>query len=114
MRMTLLEREELELEIEIGADVTVEMAQGLVARLRFAGSADQRITLAARDFLGAGVDPLLALLDGEGVPLAGDDDGGGELDALISGFELPEDGVYTALLSHANGGYEGKIRISLR
>ena len=113
-RMTLLERETLELDIEFGEDVTVEMAQGLVARLRFAAEAGQQVTIAARDYLGAGVDPLLALLGVDGRPLTGDDSGGGELDALILGYELPAAGVYTALLSHANGGYEGKIRVSLR
>lgn len=113
-RMTLLERETIEQQLEFGERVTVEMAQGLVARLRFAGEAGQRVTIAARDNLGGGVDPLLALLDVNGVPLTGDDDGGGELDALISGYELPADGVYTVALSHANGGYEGKIRVSLR
>ena len=113
-RMNRLERDSLELDIALGEDVAVEMAQGLVARLRFAGEAGQRVTIAARDFLGAGVDPLLALLGVDSLPLAGDDDGGGELDALIKGYELPADGLYTALLSHANGGYEGVIRVSLR
>ena len=112
--MTLLERETIELEIDLGESFTVEMAQGLVARLRFDGKAGQQVTIAARDFLGTGVDPLLVLLDSDGLALTGDDDGGGELDALISGFELPADGVYTAALSHANGGYKGKIRVSLR
>ncbi len=113
-RMTLLQRENIELEIDFGESVTVEMAQGLVARIRFAGEAGQPVTIAARDNLGAGVDPLLVLLDTGGLPLTGDDDGGGELDALISGYELPADGVYTLALSHANGGYEGRIRVSLR
>ena len=113
-RMNRLERDSLELDIALGEDVAVEMAQGLVARLRFPGEAGQRVTIAARDFLGAGVDPLLALLGVDGLPLTGDDDGGGELDALIKGYELPADGLYTALLSHANGGYEGVIRVSLR
>lgn len=113
-RMTRLERETTELEIEFGADLTVEMAQGLVARLQFAAEAGQRVTIAARDIVGAGVDPLLALLGVDGLPLTGDDDGGGELDALIRGFELPADGLYSALLSHANGGFEGVIRVSLR
>ena len=113
-RMTRLRRETLELDIALGEDVTVEMAQGLVARLHFPGAAGQRVTIAARDFVGAGVDPLLALLGVDGHPLTGDDDGGGELDALIRSYQLPADGLYTALLSHANGGYEGKIRVSLR
>ena len=113
-RMTLLERESIELDIDFGESAVVEMEQGLLARIRFAAQAGQLVTLAARDFLGEGVDPLLVLLDSDGVPLTGDDDGGGELDALISGFELPANGIYTVLLSHANGGYEGKIRVSLR
>ena len=113
-RMTLLERESSELEIDFGESVAVEMTQGLVARLRFAGEAGQRITIAARDFLGEGVDPLLALLDSDGLALTGDDDGGGQLDALIKDFELPRDGLYSLALSHANGGYEGTIRVSLR
>ena len=113
-RMSLLERGSVDLELEFGESVTLDMAQGLVARLRFAGEAGQLVTLAARDFLGDGVDPLLALLDADEAPLTGDDDGGGQLDALISGYELPADGEYTALLSHANRGYEGKIRVSLR
>ena len=113
-RVTLLERETIELELDFGDTVTVEMAQGLAARIRFSAEAGRRVTLAARDNLGAGVDPLLVLLDVHGIPLTGDDDGGGELDALISGYELPEAGVYTALVSHANGGHEGIIRVSLR
>ena len=113
-RMTLLERESFEAALEAGQSITVEMKHGLVARLSFAGERGQRVTIAARDFLGAGVDPLLVLLDTEGEPLIGDDDGGGELDALISDFELPTDSAYTAVVSHANGGFEGKIRVSLR
>lgn len=113
-RMTLLEREAVELELAVGESVAVEMAQGLVARLAIAGVAGQPVTIAARDHVGAGVDPLLALLDGDGLPLTGDDDGGGQFDALISSYELPEDGIYTVALSHANGGYEGVIRVSLR
>ena len=113
-RMTLLERESIEETIDFSESVTVEMTHGLVERLRFAGEAGQRITIAARDFLGSGVDPLLVLLDPAGEPLTGNDDGGGEQDALISNYELPVEGIYTAVISRANGGYEGKIRVSLR
>ena len=53
--MTLLQRESIELEIEFGEDVAVEMAQGLVARLSIStGKAGQQVTIVARDFLGAG------------------------------------------------------------
>lgn len=113
-RMILLERESIDMPLDAGGRVTVEMGYGLVARLRFEGAAGQRATVAARDYLGAGVDPLLALLDVSGEPVIGDDNDGGERDALISDYELPANGTYTAVVSHANGGYEGMIRVSLR
>lgn len=113
-RMTLLERESIEEWLESAGSLTLDMDYGAVARLRFRGAAGQRLTIAARDYLGGGVDPLLVLLGPAGRPLAGDDDGGGERDALISEFELPGAGEYTALVSHANAGYEGVVRVSLR
>lgn len=112
-RMNLLERDSFESALGDGEMVKLEMAQGLVARLGFEGEAGQRVTIAARDFLGAGVDPLMVLLDTEGRPLLGSDDGGGVLDSLISDYELPTDGAYTAMISHANGGFKGKVRVSL-
>lgn len=113
-RMTLLERESIEGELTFAEGITIEMNHGMVARLLFKGEAGQSVTISARDYLGAGVDPLLVLLDADGLPIAGDDDSGGELDALVANIELPAAGVYTALVSHANGGYEGEIRVSLR
>ncbi len=113
-RMTLLERESVDENLLFSDSVTVEMDFGLVARIRFAGEAGQVVTISARDILGAGVDPILALLDVNGAPLLGNDDGGGKVDALIANYELPADGVYTVVVSHANGGYEGKIRVTLR
>ncbi len=113
-RMTLLERESVVGELTFAESVTIEMNHGVVARLQFQGEAGQSVTISARDYLGGGVDPLLVLLDADGVPIAGDDDSGGALDALITHIELPAAGVYTALVSHANGGYEGEVRVSLR
>lgn len=113
-RMTLIERESIDEELDFGDSVTVEMDYGVVARLRFEGDAGQSVTVSARDYLGGGVDPLLVLLDVNNMPILGDDDGGGERDSLIADFELPATGVYSALVSHANGGYGGKIRVSLR
>ena len=113
-RMKLIERESIEETLEFFSSVAVEMDYGVVARLRFQGEAGQLVTIAVRDNLAAGVDPLLVLLDAEGNPVAGDDDGGGETDSLISDYELPANGIYTAMVSHANAGYEGVIRVSLR
>ena len=40
------------------------------------------------------LDPVLTLLAPDGQPVAFDDDAGGERSALISGVQLPSDGVY--------------------
>ena len=113
-RMTRIERESIEADLSFSDSVTVDMNHGVVARLRFQGEAGQWVTIAARDYLAEGVDPLLVLLNPEGAPLLGNDDGGGELDSLISDYVLPVTGQYTAMVSHANAGYQGEIRVSLR
>ncbi|MDE2949878.1 MAG: tetratricopeptide repeat protein [Chloroflexota bacterium] len=113
-RMTLIERESIETSLTLDEPVIIEMDYAVVARLRFEGEAGQLVSISARDYLGTGVDPLLVLLDVDGKPLLGDDDGGGETDALIANYELPADGAYTVMVSHANAGFEGKIRMILR
>ena len=113
-RMTLVELSTIEGTIDFGQTVPVEMDYGVVARLTFTASEGQAVTLTARDSLGVGVDPLLVLLDPEGNPIAGNDDGGGEFDSLLDDYVMPADGTYTALVSHANGGFVGTVTVSLK
>jgi Flp pilus assembly protein TadD len=113
-RMTLVELSTVEDTIEFGQTVPIEMDYGVVARLTFTASEGQAVTLTARDSLGVGVDPLLVLLDPEGNPIAGNDDGGGEFDSLLDDYVIPADGTYTALVSHANGGFVGTVTVSLK
>ncbi len=55
-----------------------------------------------------------ALVWAKGKPLGFNDDASDEtLDPVLSGIELREDGAYTLVLSHANGGSEGDIALSL-
>lgn len=116
-RMELLEINSFDDTLDgYNAPLTVEMQYGSVYRITFEGTAGDVITATARsadpevDF----VDPLLALMAPDGSPIAGDDDFGGgelELDSMIKAFELPDDGTYTLVVSHANGGYEGMIEV---
>jgi tetratricopeptide (TPR) repeat protein len=112
-RMELLERNSFEVSIEIGGFVDVEMAYGNVHRVTFEGSAGDSVTISARDFEGVQVDPLIALLAPDGTAIAGDDDFGGFLDSQVSNFTLSEDGTYTIVVSHANGGFDGLVRVTL-
>lgn len=113
-RMTLIEITSITETLDFGKTVPVEIDYGTVARLTFSGNAGQKVTLTARDSLGVEVDPLLVLLDTERNPIAGNDDGGGELDSLIRDFELPVAGTYTVVVSHANGGFVGTVTVSLK
>lgn len=113
-RMTLVELNSVEGELEFGSSVSIEMDYGTVYRMTFDGELGQRVTITARDGLGVGVDPLLVLLDTDGNPIAGNDDGGGELDSLLRDYELPANGTFTAVISHANGGFVGTINVSLK
>jgi len=113
-RMTLVELTSINETIDFGETVQIDMDYGVVARLTFDGEAGQNITLTARDSLGEGVDPLLVLLDVDGNPIAGNDDGGGEFDSLLNDYTLPETGTYTAVISHANGGFTGLVNVSLK
>jgi tetratricopeptide (TPR) repeat protein len=95
---------------------TVLMAYGNVYTFTFEAQAGDVYDFRAIDVDGGGVDPLIAILDPEGNAIAGDDDAGGgveNLDSLVEGLELPMGGTYTLVVSHANGGYDGNVRVRI-
>lgn len=96
--------------LEAGDSVSVEMYEGWVYSIPFEGTEGQVITLQAAS---TEADAVIVLLDAEGNAIAGDDDSGVSLDALISGFTLPADGTYTLLVSHAGGGSNGTVEVML-
>ncbi|MCA9913009.1 MAG: tetratricopeptide repeat protein, partial [Anaerolineae bacterium] len=104
-------------EASIGDTLEIEMAYRRVVRITFEGELGQTVTLTARDSQTTATDPLIALLGPDGEPIAGDDDFGGNLDSQIAEFELPANGTYTLLVSHAEGGYdsgfEGVVTVSI-
>ena len=102
--------------IEAGVAQTLPMSRGQVYLLTFEAEAGDVISITANDN-DAGdeipVDALIVLLDPSETPISGDDDGGGELDSLISELTLSDAGTYTLVLSHANGGWDGDITVTL-
>jgi tetratricopeptide (TPR) repeat protein len=121
-RITIHGAETIPTSMAIGDTVELEMVYRRVYSITFSGSEGQRVSLSARDMEPTMIDPLIALLDPQGNPIAGDDDfgaaTGGEVDAEITDFILPATGSYTLLVSHAEGGYavgfEGLVRVSIQ
>jgi len=94
-------------------DVVYEMVSGRTYTLRFEGAAGQVISVSARVDADADVDPLIVILDGNGLPINSDDDSGVNLNAVISGYALPEDGSYSLLLSYAGEVATGDVTLTV-
>jgi tetratricopeptide (TPR) repeat protein len=90
--------------IQSGDVVTLQMEKFKIYAITFAGEADQLLHINAHS---TEADPVIVLLDVNGDPINGDDDGGISLDSLISDFQLTDAGTYTLLVSHAGGGADG-------
>lgn len=119
-RIELLEDISLEDTIQVGETRQIVMTYGAVYRLRFEVGADTFVTFRASNLPDISneqvVDPLIVVIAPDGTALAGDDDFGGgsfQLDSLIEGLRLSQAGVYTLVVSHANGGFDGIVEISL-
>ena len=60
-----------------------------------------------------GVDPVVLILDADGEPFMVDDDGGFGLSAVLDGYNLPGEGQYTLVISHAGGGSVGDVTVEV-
>ena len=116
-RMEILGTDFVDETTAIGSGLEIAMDYQRVIRISFEGTAGQSVTISAREVTPLETDPMIVLLDPDGNPIAGDDDSGGNLDSLLEDFELPADGTYTLMVSHAEGGYsagfEGAIRVAI-
>ncbi|MBZ0285337.1 MAG: tetratricopeptide repeat protein [Anaerolineae bacterium] len=97
-----------------GESLVLEMETGTAFVLGFEGTVGQKVTVTATARPGQDTDPLIVLMDVEGMPLVGDDDSGGDYNAQIENYALPADGVYAVVLHHAGGGSNGPVRVLLQ
>ena len=90
----------------------VPMSQGIVYVFPFTASADQEIVVSAissqRD---QDADPLVLILDPDGLPLTANDDTGEWWDSYVQ-FRAPVSGEYAIVLTHAGGSTEGRVEVS--
>lgn len=95
-----------------GDSGALRMSEGLVYEISFEAEAGQVVRAAARTRAGAEVDPLIVILGTDSRAVAGDDDSGVNLDAVVR-YETTSNGTYTLLVTHAGGGSEGEILLTL-
>ncbi len=90
----------------------VPMSEGIVYVFPFTASADQEIMVSAissqRDL---DADPLVLILDPDGLPLTANDDTGEWWDSYLQ-FRAPVTGEYAVVLTHAGGSTEGRVEVS--
>jgi tetratricopeptide (TPR) repeat protein len=101
-------------QLVIGESIQLELEEGLVYLVPFQATQGQVVNIEATRAPDAEADPLLVLMTAEeGEPLAGDDDSGGDLNAAILNYTIPQDGVYAIVLSHSGGGAAGSVVLKL-
>lgn len=94
---------------------TLLLEDGVVYRLPLLLNAGQSISMEAVSVDG-GVDPLILLVGPDGTPLIGNDDTdilGGDYDARIFDYSVPQDGAYTLVVTHSGAGSVGDVDVTV-
>lgn len=96
------------------APTPLAMDYGVVYEIPFYGIAGNDVQIAAESSIlnRKAVDPLIVVLNADGVPIAGDDDSGDLFDARLT-FLPPSTEYYTLLISHAGGNSTGELNVTL-
>ena len=96
------------------SQLNLPMRAGWVYTVPFRASAGQTVDIDVDTLEPGFVDPLIILIGPDNQPLIGDDDvSRADYDSAIDSFTLPADGSYKLLISHAEGGANGNITVSV-
>lgn len=97
--------------IEFGETQIVEMSEGRNIFFPFEAEEGQLLTFVAFSTDGF-VDPVVIILDEDGEVLASRDDiERNNYNSILPAWEVPADGDYTLLLTHAGGGSYGTVKV---
>lgn len=90
-----------------------DMTNGVEYNIPFEAEAGQQLEVSALSSDHA-VDTLLLVLDTEGNPVtANDNQSDDNTDSAITGYVIPEDGLYSLVLTRGGGAGEGKVDVTL-
>ncbi len=116
-RISRLGTETIEENMAIGDTVEYGMAYRRIIEVYFEAQAGQVVTISVTEIGDTFVDPLITVLDPDGEAIAGDDDSGENFGSRLTDLELPGDGTYTLMISHAEGGrafgFMGQIEVEI-
>ena len=107
--------EQVSTEAEITSETsTLSLSYGQVFRLKFRALGSEEIDISARSHLvnSVALDPVIVVLDPDGVAIVGDDDSGKLFDAELS-FRAEQSGEYMLLVSHAGGNSKGEMIVQI-
>ena len=107
----------LRIEIEPPVDRTpmnLVMDYGVVYEIPFHAVAGNTIQISVESYVlnPSPIDPLIVILNEDGIPVAGDDDHGELFDSILN-FVPPYTGTYTLLVSHAGGNSQGDLTLTM-
>jgi tetratricopeptide (TPR) repeat protein len=101
-------------ELKGDSQFELPMREGWVYNIPFSAVAGQTLNVDVATVAPGFVDPLIMVLGPDNQPLVGDDDvTRNDYNATIDNFQLPADGQYTLIVSHAEGGANGTINVAL-
>ncbi len=115
-RYAMLNRSRTLFHAELEGDSTFElpMREGWVYSIPFEASRNQVLNVDVSTVAPGFVDPLIILIGPDGQALTGDDDiSRSEYDATIVDYKAPKSGQYTLVVSHAEGGANGTIKVDV-
>lgn len=94
--------------------LVIEVHEGHVFRIPLDIAAGDTLQVEAVNASEPPVDPILVLMNPEGIPVIGNDDRilGRDFNAEIENYTIPTSGIYTFWVSHAGGGSEGNIELT--
>jgi tetratricopeptide (TPR) repeat protein len=100
-------------ELSVGQVSTIEMSEGKVFQFKFDAVAGQHLKLSAVSaHRYVTVDTVIVILGPDGKPLdANGNNSETDLAAIVKDFEVPEDGRYTLIVTHADGIHEGDVKV---
>jgi tetratricopeptide (TPR) repeat protein len=99
-----------EMSLTFGQPYTLNMSFGKTYLVRFSAQQGDKLTFS---LIGNGVDPIMVILRANGEALYGVDDNLGAVDIFLENYEMPEGGNFTLVVSHAFGGWDGDISLTV-